>query len=46
MVDCNLRNLANIVVLELVNVVHDLALISSNGSEHHEVLQVLVVGER
>ena len=34
-----------IVVVESVDVVHDLGLVSLDGSEDQEVLQVLIVGE-
>ena len=46
MVNSDLRNLSDIVVLELVDVPNDLALVSANGSEHEQVLEVLVVAER
>ena len=46
MVNSDLRNLSDVVVLELVDVPNDLALVSANGSEHEQVLEVLVVAER
>ena len=38
-------NLSDIVVLQLVDITNYLALVRTNGSQHHEVLQVLVVAE-
>lgn len=44
-VNRNLGNLIRVVVLELVNVANHLALVCTDGSEHEEVLEVLVLVE-
>lgn len=42
-VDRDLGNLVRIVVLQLVNVADHFTLVSTDGSEHEEVLEVLVL---
>ena len=39
-------NVGNVVVGELVDVAHDLALVGTNRGKHQQVLQVLVLAER
>lgn len=46
MLDRNFRNLGNIIVLELIDVVHDFALVCTYSRKHQEVLQILVIAER
>ena len=38
-------NLLTVVVLQLVNVAHNLALVGTDRGQHHEVLKILVLGE-
>jgi len=45
MVSGNLGNLASIIILELVDVAHNFALLSTNSRQKKEVLQVFVVAE-
>ncbi len=45
-VDRDLGNLVRIVVLELVNVADHLTLVRTDGSEHEQVLEVLVLVKR
>ena len=42
----NLRDFTHVVVLELVDIADDLAFVSADGSQHQQVLQVLVVAKR
>ena len=42
----NLGNLADVVVLELVDVANDLALVCADRGKHQQVLEILVVAER
>lgn len=41
----NPGNVTSIIVLELVDVADDLALVSSDGREKHQVLQIFIVAE-